>query len=257
MTTTPCFFGPADARLFGFFHAPTRAGGRNGVLLCNAVGHEYMAAHRTVRQTAIRLARAGTPAMRFDFHGEGDSAGDSTDGRPSRWVADIGVALDELRKRQASTDVSLVGFRLGAALALMHLQATTGVDARALVLWDPIVIGKVYVEELMALQRERFGGDDREVLGFPLSSRLRSELEAIDLSAPKRPRVKDILVIETGAARDETRALAERLRGLGSTVEHRSFAERPRWHEPNKSAVPAAIVQQAVAWMAARCQPQH
>jgi pimeloyl-ACP methyl ester carboxylesterase len=254
VTSSPHYFGRTDAPLFGCFHPPARGGPKRGVLICNAMGHEYMASFRTVRQTAVRLARAGAPALRFDFYGSGDSAGESSDGCPSRWAEDIGVAVDELRKRQGAAEVSIVGLRLGAALALQRLQEAQPLEARALILWDPVILGKAYVAELLALQRERFGrSSDDEVLGFPFNRRLRAELEAIDLSAIGRPRTKDVLIVETGGARPATRALADRLRDLGSAVEHRTFDDGAIWHEPNKSAVAANIVQAIVTWTSARC----
>lgn len=217
------------------------------------MGHEYMAAFRTARQTAVRLARAGAPALRFDFYGCGDSAGDAADGRPAQWLDDVGTAIEQLRARQGAAEVSMLGMRLGASLALMHLQRAPGAEVRALVLWDPVILGKAYVAELETLQRERFGRAHAEVLGFPFTSTLRDELAAIDLSTPAQLRAREVLIVETGPPRDETRALAERLRALGSAVDHRQFDERPLWHEPGKSAVSAAVVQAVVAWTSARC----
>ena len=74
----PIVFGPAHAQLFGLHHAPDpeTARGTGVILRCNALGYEAMCAHRTYRHLAERLARAGFNALRFDYHGTGDSSGD-------------------------------------------------------------------------------------------------------------------------------------------------------------------------------------
>src|SRR4051812_39858777 len=123
----PHYFGPVDARLFGCYHAPSSATPPGapvptGVLLSNPIGHEYMACYRTMRQTAVRLAQSGTPVLRFDYYGAGDSAGASGAGRPAQWVADIGSATEELQHCQHAADVVLAGWRLGATLSLMRVQ---------------------------------------------------------------------------------------------------------------------------------------
>ena len=248
MTTSPRYFGPVDARLFGCYHAAQGAPPTVGVLLCNPMGHEYMACYRTVRQTAVRLAQAGAPALRFDFYGSGDSAGESSEGSPSRWLRDIALAAAELQSHQRGGTV-LVGLRLGATLALEYLQGAKSIETRALILWDPVVHGEAYVAELTALQAERYGrADDEEILGFPFTDRLRGELERINLLKVQRT-ARRVLIIETVAASAETRALGERLEALGATVEHRTMAGTAMWHEPNKASVPANVIQSIVAWV--------
>ena len=249
--TWPHYFGPADAPLFGCYHPPAPGAKplgtlktATGVLLCNPMGHEYMACYRTMRQTAVRLAQAGTSALRFDFFGSGDSAGDAADGCPSRWLRDISIASGELQRHQRGAGVALLGWRLGATLALM-----AEVDARALILWDPIVRGDAYVAELAALQEERFGRSNAgEILGFPFTPALRAELERIDLRTVERAS-GHVLIIETGPAKQETGAVADRLAALGAKVERRAVAGPAIWHEPNKASVPANVIQSIVAWV--------
>ena len=248
MTTSPHYFGPADQRLFGCYHASAAAAPATvGALLCQPTGHEYMACYRTVRQTAVRLAQAGLPALRFDFYGSGDSAGDSSDGLPSRWLRDVTLAAGELQSRHRGR-TALVGLRLGATLALESLQDAEPIETRALVLWDPVVDGAAYVEELTALQAERYeSASGGEVLGFPFTDRLRGELGRLNLLRVQRtaPRV---LIVETVASAG-IRTLAERLETLGAAVEHRVMAGTALWHEPNKASVPANVIQSIVAWV--------
>src|SRR2546422_10432325 len=70
-------------------------------------------------------------------------------------------------------------------------------DLESMVLWDPVVSGKSYLDGLLRLQKEmlRFRPKPSsaqepqgylDVLGFPLSRFLRAELEKIDRSEERR-----------------------------------------------------------------------
>ena len=241
----PHYFGLHDAQLFGCYHAPTNGAARTPIVLCNPIGHEYMACYRTIRQAAVRLAQLGAPALRFDYYGAGDSAGESFAGGPVRWLADITTAVDSLRARHRHAPAALLGLRLGGTLGLIAAQ-TAAVEPRALVLWDPIVNGGAYAAELMALQEQRVGGSN-EVLGFPFSPDLRRELERIDLLTIERA-PRQVLLVETGDRKPEIQALQQRLQALGANVNHRLVAGAPIWHEPNKASVPAGAIQAVTAW---------
>jgi pimeloyl-ACP methyl ester carboxylesterase len=250
VTIQPHFFGAIDAPLFGCYHAPSsRQPARHGVVLCHPLGHEYMACYRTIRQAAVRLAQAGAGVLRFDFYGSGDSSGDSSDGCPSRWVRDVATATVELQKRSGDERVACAGLRLGASLALLALQDQRAVGTTALILWDPIVNGAAYIEELTALQKQRFRrSNPDEVIGFPFAGKLRRELERLDLLQVGRT-ARHVLIIETGSARPETERLTARLRTLGAVVDLRLVTGDAFWHEPNKSAVPASVIQSVVTWV--------
>jgi uncharacterized protein len=242
----PYYFGPGGDRLFGCYHRGHGAAPRRAVVLCQPMGHEYMACYRAMRQTAARLADAGVPAFRFDFYGAGDSPGASDEGRPSRWIADVTRAADEIRRRERDADVMLLGWRFGATLALLSRQQDR-TPPQALILWDPIVNGAAYLDELAREHAARFGGSADEVLGFPMSRALRDEVKQVDLlevtAAARR-----VLIVETAGAAADLEAFASRLASLGAAVERRTVAGPPIWHAPNKAAVPAHAVQSIVAW---------
>ena len=248
-TVRPMFFGDPAAELFGCLHAA--ADPVASALVVQPVLHEYMGSHRTLVQLAARLAAGGISALRFDARGTGDSAGDSGGSGPDDWQLDVTTAAAELLRQAGQGHPSIAGLRLGASLALLRQCGPGASPAPALVLWDPVVSGKTWVDELLALQRERFGEEvEGEVLGFPFAPPLRQQLDAIDLRAVGRPAVRRVLVVQTsGSVAAEIDALVERLQAVGTAVDRRTFDTPPFWRDPGKTFVPRAVIDAIVSWM--------
>ena len=115
------YFAAGDSACFGWLHhAPAAAQAGIAAVVCPPIGHEYTRSHRTLRHLADRLAAAGVPTLRFDYHGTGDSPGSDLEGaRLDRWQQDIAAAIAHVRAQAGCERVCLVGVRLGAALASM------------------------------------------------------------------------------------------------------------------------------------------
>jgi pimeloyl-ACP methyl ester carboxylesterase len=182
----PLFFGDSERPLYGVYHPPrTRDPRDHGVVLCYPVGQEYMRAHRAFRQLATLLSKSGFPVLRFDYFGTGDSSGAADAGSFDQWLKDIGTAIDELKDNAGIEHVTLVGLRLGAALAAQVQAART--DVSNVVLWDPIVIGAAYLGELIATTEagdaaRRAIADDADVVGingFTWTRTLRAALNTV------------------------------------------------------------------------------
>ena len=139
----PFYFGEASS-LYGCLHPGSRSD--RGVIVCYPIGHEYITFHRAARQIATQTSRAGLPTLRFDYSGTGDSAGSLGKARLDDWISDVQQAMDELRARTGVEKLSLIGVRLGAALALLASQDRD--DIESLALWDPIIWGRGYLREL-------------------------------------------------------------------------------------------------------------
>ncbi len=225
-------FGSSQKRLFGVYHAPEGPkGSRGGIVLCQPHGHEYVRAHRSLRNLAVRLSGAGVHVLRFDYFGTGDSAGDSDAGTFAQWQQDVGSAIDELKDMGNLSRVSLVGVRLGATLAA--LAASSRKDVDALVLWDPIVRGAAYVKEQLDLQSQWLDTrrwvkvpaaypDGREIIGFPLTPELEAELNAVDLLGVTRWPAKRTLVVTSrgvDAAPLEAHLAAQGVANVGRRVD--------------------------------------
>jgi alpha-beta hydrolase superfamily lysophospholipase len=263
----PIVFGPAHARLFGLHHVPDPETARgSGVILCNPLGYEAMCVHRTYRHLAERLATAGFDALRFDYHGTGDSSGD--DDEPDRvraWIESIDAAIEELRGAAGVHAVALVGVRFGATLAAV--AAARRRDVQSLVLWAPCASGRAYLRELRALgmldQQNGTGapGATREggvvVAGYRFHRATVDDLAAIDLFA-RRERIAERALI---VARDDLPGGAGRLAShlAACGVEARLRAEQgyaSMMCDPQDVKVPFRALDSIVAWLKEPPEPR-
>ena len=169
ITRTPLFFGPG---LFGWYHAPAGQQRDLAAVICQPLGHEYINGHRSMRHLADRLARAGIPALRFDYHGTGDSAGaDEDPGRVAAWRNSVGDAIQTVRELSGCPRLALIGFRFGATLAAQF-------PADVHVLWAPVLRGKTYARGLKALQLTSGSAG-----GFEYSEETQRDIAALNAEA--------------------------------------------------------------------------
>ena len=139
---TAGWFGPTDRPLYGVWHVPASGLARSAVVLAPSLGLELDLGHRSLRVLADRLAHQGIAALRFDYDGTGDSAGDDTEPRRvAAWLASVREAVAAARAAGAA-HVTVVGLRVGATLAVASRP-----DADAYVLWDACATGKSYLRQ--------------------------------------------------------------------------------------------------------------
>ncbi len=137
----PLYNGTAQRRLFGIHDPAAPVGGRpRAAVLCYPWGTEYIYAHRSMRQLALKLSASGYHTLRFDYFGIGDSSGDAADIDLTGWQSDTESAIEALKDISGTTKVALVGLRAGANIAA-SVASQSPADVEALVLWDPIVTG--------------------------------------------------------------------------------------------------------------------
>jgi len=251
------YIGEGDDALFGWFHTADGVPVRDCVaVVCPPLGHEYVHSHRSVRYLADTLARAGVPALRFDYHGTGDSPGSDLDpGRVARWLADVRRAIDEARARSGRARVCLVGIRLGATLAALA-SAERAVDQ--LVLWGPAVSGRRYVREMQAIAQASElagrGGDTGwvEPAGFVLSAETQEQLKALSLLKVS-PQVRDAVLLVSRDDVPDEEGLQAHLASLGrevDTLDGAGFAGMMA--EPHHTVVPQDTLDGIAGWLVAR-----
>jgi pimeloyl-ACP methyl ester carboxylesterase len=198
----PFFFGASTQALYGVYHHPNKQVVRDeAVLICPTYGQEYMRAHRANRQLASTLAKQGFHVLRFDYRGTGDSSGLIEDITIKNWLEDIVTAVEELRDTAGTKTVHIIGLRVGALLA-SSAATSKKLNIKKLVLWDPIISGESYDQELQTEINKNNKTENKPINknstlhfhGFPLSKEMREDLSTIDLCKLK-PHAKKIMHI--------------------------------------------------------------
>lgn len=251
----PAWFGEGAQSFFGWYHDAPAAPARDCVaVLCSPIGHEYTRSHRSLRHLADRLARAGVPTLRFDYHGIGDSPGTDLDpGRLACWLANIRTAVERARSLSGRARVCLAGVRLGATLAAI---ATSELDVDLLVLWNPVLKGKPYLRELqaIAMMAARSGTQADGVLeaaGFVMSAETIAAIKSVDLLSHELRVAGRVLIL----SRDDQAldlALSRRLEALGIPHDQERV---PGWGgmmaDHQFTVVPDEALERLVEWVAA------
>jgi len=266
------YFEGNGRSLLGSSHpAPRLRAGGASVLLCNPFGEEAARVHRAYRVLAGKLQDEGYATLRFDYSGTGDSSGDAIDCTVDRWVDDIEAAIGELRRQSGSSQVVLVGLRFGATLAALCAQREH-LGIAHLVLWDPVVRGDFYLQELAAMHsaylNEELGPRAKvpsgrngknvptEALGTPISAALAAQMAAIDIALTV-PRTRHTTVVSTRDSQD-----MQRLRTLWQScpaLRWIDVVEGTTWNSDaalNSALVPAREIASIVTGVM-ECSPQR
>ncbi len=146
------YIGSDGGELFSWLHycldSPVTD---TAVIICPPLGIDYMNSHRATRHIADGYARAGIPALRFDYLGTGDSNdGDEESNQLEIQLNSIQAAFDAVKRETGCGSVGLFGFRQGATLAALFSQLQ---QVEFLALWAPVVKGRQLVREIKLLQQ--------------------------------------------------------------------------------------------------------
>ena len=257
----PFYFEQSRARgsegpIFGWYHSTPAALQSDCVaVICGPLGHEYTRSHRTMRHLADRLAERGIPALRFDYHGTGDSPGGELDpDRVAYWQASIRAAIRQARAVSGRQRVCLIGVRLGGLLAGLVAQQTP-VDL--LVLWNVPAKGRAYVRELqaiaMASQRDPQASErGLESAGFTMAPATLDALRKIDLTQGGTSVKRRVLVVGRDDIAPDA-ALAEHFKAQGIACD---TVRAPGWlgmmADHQFTVVPDDALETISDWLASR-----
>lgn len=254
------YFGEPDASLFGVFHTDQSAPPQDCVaIICQPVGFEYIHGHRSARHLADALARKGVPALRFDYHGTGNSTGSDLDpDRIKRWMSDIRQAIKVARSTSGRQRVCLLGVRLGSALAAM---VSAELDVDWLVLWFPVVSGRRYVREQKVVASTQSGLTDQvdpsapmEVAGFLLTQETQASLATLDVLAVHSKASGGVLLIQRQDLPSDHK-LRDHFSARGipvDSIDCPGYADMMA--EPLDTVVPQVAIDSTVDWLVQRTQ---
>ena len=172
-------------------------GGRDVWLYLPPFAEEMNLSRAIVSRQARAFANRGEAVVCLDYFGTGDSEGEFGQACAQTWLRDIHQTIDWLYK-QGVASISLWGLRLGGLLALQTLSIQPDASIRRLLLWKPVLDGKLLLNQFFRLkqisdsinggpkinwmQRVSEKGETIEVAGYPVSPAMLASLNALQLA---------------------------------------------------------------------------
>ncbi len=255
------FLPTEDGELFVLRFAPLERP-RGVVVFVPPFAEEMNRCRHMISRQARRLADRGITAVIFDLVGTGDSAGLFGDTSWDAWQRNL-LRVIEHAQLQSAPKLWLLGVRLGALLALEASASRTG-DIDGVVMWNPVVSGKTYMNQFLRLRLiAGMMGTDRsketlkdlhakleangelEVAGYRLSRALLDEINGRKLAELllEAPRVRWIELVATEGQSLPLPAAkaAQRAADRGSDFSLRSAAGPQFWATQELALAPSLL----------------
>ncbi|HYX34952.1 MAG TPA: alpha/beta hydrolase [Oligoflexus sp.] len=224
----PFFLNSTSQQIFTL-HYPAEGTAKETIVICPPAPQEIMRAQAGLGQLARRLQEDGYNVIRFDYSSTGDSEGTGDTASIDQWLQDILQVCTFAQEQTGGTVLSLVGLRLGAALAI---RASHHTPLHRLVLWDPVLDGIHYLREMEASHARMFHLNaieppfpswrygQTQCWGFPWSEGWRSQIAAVSpaLLVPKAKRTHIVLSATDPIARDVSQGWQKL--GIQSDLQH-------------------------------------
>src|SRR3546814_17099809 len=96
----PFWIGEPERQRYAALHRASSPDARVGVVMVPPLFYEQPRGRRFTTEAASALAGLGMPTLRFDFFGEGDSAGSAAEMDVASMREDISDAVDALRSEE-------------------------------------------------------------------------------------------------------------------------------------------------------------
>jgi len=251
------------------FEPANGARSKRGLLVIPPFAEEMNKSRRMLASLARAVAQRGYPTLLLDLFGTGDSAGDLDAADVPLWLGNLASGAEHLAAQGVST-LDVVAVRSGC---LLMDRSLTGVGLRPgrLVLWQPVVSGKQFMNHFLRL---RLAGDligqestvtmvelraelrqsgSLEVAGYRVSQSLVQGLESRDLVQTIPLEWDSVSWMDIGAENrgnlspGSSRA-ADLLATQGRAVTRRTIAGQPFWATPEIAMVPE-LIEASVAYL--------
>lgn len=255
----PYFFGGSAMPLFGCLYPPrTEFRRRHGIVICYPTFGDYTRTHRACKQLAIRLSNAGFPTLRFDYWSCGDSGGDELPASLQTWMSNIGAAREELVANYSPNRICLIGLGLGGTLAMAAAAQSEKVET--LILWDPVLSGREYLQELSAQHQTYISTNNlvdepfanagtAELSGFSIPESMVTEIDELDITSVKRKAANRVLIFDNSLEPSSDK-LIPYLERLDTLVEYRHIPDQTKNNYDNQiERVSMEVIQSIVSRM--------
>lgn len=207
----PLWLGESDRQLYAALHRPGLSDAERGVLLVPPLLHEQPRSRRFITEVASAFAALGIAALRFDFYGTGDSCGRSDELRLSTMHEDMHRASTALRSHTGVSKLAIIAWRAGGLVAWDWLR--NGGSASELILWEPILEGRAWLDDLVradAIERcspDRYTGSrpivadssDGQLMGYAVAPELRDAMAQLAMTSESAP-LKPLWLIDRAAS---------------------------------------------------------
>ena len=249
MLETPFFFQNGSYNLFGVLHKPMDGANGMGFVFVHPFAEEKLWTQRVFVSFARELAVRGYSVLRVDFMGHGDSDGNFEDSSVETQLSDIQCTLLTLKERAPYiNEFGLLGLRFGATLAAVSAGKLP--DIKKLILWDPIVDGSKYMQEMLRINlttqttvykeirhtrndlvQMMKEGKTVNVDGYEMSYILFEQASSINLLQNDKKYSGDCLIVQISKKEEAFKKNLENLKAAYAKAELILSIEEPFWKE--------------------------
>lgn len=268
----------------GVLSLPTDRRRDLGWVICPSFGMEQSNLQPLEVAAARTLAGQGFPVLRFHARGYGESHAPIEEVGLESQVADATDACAALLSATSVPAVGLLGARFGGSVAALVADR---IDAKAVVLWDPALSGKAYLNSIVraglvieladtgrpthqAREPAEILAQDGvlDVQGFPITTRAFDEISELSLVKGMERFRGDALVLQVSRSPHPNaglQRLVDRIDELGgsATLDIVIDPEAPRFGLPRylptgqgdkadrQARLSATLIERTVAWCVA------